>query len=167
MRERLAAAATREPARLAPRQTFAELRGSVTRPAVGEPVGEFGQPDGSGGARRGASFQTRPGAVVTAPADGTVVFSGPFRSYGRLLIINAGGGYYLLLAGMERTSVEIGQFVLAGEPVGEMGDIAAPSAALGVVEAAGPVLYVEFRKDGTAIDPGPWWAKWRSERARG
>ena len=116
---------------------------------------------------RGAAIGTRPRAVVTAPADGTIVFAGPFRAYGHVLIINAGGGYYLLLAGIDRTSVEIGQFVLAGEPIAAMGEVAAPSAALGVVEADGPVLYVELRKDGVPIDPGPWWAKSQSERARG
>src|SRR5207244_7220395 len=30
---------------------------------------------------------------------------------------NAGGGYHALLAGMERISVDLGQFVLTGEPV--------------------------------------------------
>jgi len=45
-----------------------------------------------------------------------VVYSGPFRSYGQLLIINAGDGYHVLLAGMERIDVQLGQFVLAGEP---------------------------------------------------
>jgi septal ring factor EnvC (AmiA/AmiB activator) len=83
------------------------------------------------------------------------------------LIINAGSGYYLLIAGMERTSVEVGQFVLAGEPIGQMGKVASPSAALGTVEAGSPVLYVEFRKDGIPIDPGPWWAKSQGEKVRG
>lgn len=166
-RERFAAAAAREPVRLAPRQGFAELRGLLSRPAVGIPLREFGAPDGSGGVLRGAAIGTRPRALVTAPADGWIVFAGPFRSYGRLLIINGGGGYYLLLAGMDHMNVAVGQFVLAGEPVGQMGDVAAPSAALGVVETDGPVLYVELRKDGGPIDPGPWWAKSQAERARG
>lgn len=166
-RERFAAAALRDPMRLAPRLPFAEARGTLARPVSGPVVTEFGSPDGSGGTMRGSAISTRPRAIVTVPADGTVVFAGPFRSYGRLLIINAGGGYYLLLAGMERIDVEIGQFVIAGEPVGLMGEVAAPAAALGVVEAAGPVLYVELRKDGGPIDPGPWWAKTQSERARG
>jgi septal ring factor EnvC (AmiA/AmiB activator) len=83
------------------------------------------------------------------------------------LIINAGSGYYLLIAGIERTSVEVGQFVLAGEPIGQMGKVASPSAALGTVEAGSPVLYVEFRKDGIPIDPGPWWAKSQGEKVRG
>lgn len=166
-RRRIAEAEKAEPARLAPRRAFAELRGTLARPADGRLVREFGAPDGSGGGMRGMSIATRPRASVTTPADGTVVFAGPFRSYGRVLIINGGGGYYFLLAGMDAIQVEMGQFVLAGEPVARMGEAAAPAAALGVVEPDSPVLYVELRKDGTPIDPGPWWARSQSERARG
>jgi septal ring factor EnvC (AmiA/AmiB activator) len=106
---------------------------------------------------------------VASPSDGWVAFSGPYRTYGQLLIINAGGGYYVVLAGMERINVEVGQFVLAGEPVATMGDGSARTA-LATVSALGasqPILYVEFRKDGTAIDPGPWWAKAELEKVRG
>lgn len=167
LRQRLAAAAQREPVRLSPRRPFAEARGALVRPVVGRTLRDFGAADGNGGLLRGVALGARPRAVVTSSADGWIVFAGPFRSYGRLLIINAGGGYYLLLAGMERLDVEVGQFVLAGEPVGRMGEVAAPSAALSVVEAEGPVLYVELRKDGGPIDPGPWWMRSQSERARG
>lgn len=166
-RERLAAAALREPVPLSPRQPFARAKGTLIVPVVGEVLREFGAPDGSGGSLRGSVIKTRPRALVTAPADGTIVFAGPFRSYGRLLIMNVGGGYYLLLAGMVSVHVEVGQFVLGGEPVGAMGEVAAPAASLGVVETDGPVLYVELRKDGGSIDPGPWWAKTQGERARG
>ena len=87
----------------------------------GETQREFGRPDGYGGTTRGISITTRPKAVVVSPADGWVAFAGPFRSFGQLLIINAGGGYYLLLAGMDQINVDVGQFVLAGEPVAMMG----------------------------------------------
>jgi len=95
-----------------------------------------------------------------------VVYAGPFRSYGQLLILNAGGGYHVLLAGMERISVDLGQFVLTGEPVGVMGGGSQVSAAA-ATRPKSPVLYVEFRKDGAPIDPGPWWAANESEKARG
>ena len=95
------------------------------------------------------------------------MFSGPYRSYGQLLILSAGGGYHVVLAGMERINVEVGQFVLAGEPVGIMGDGSARTAAAIAIGAARPVLYVEFRKDGAAIDPGPWWVRSEMEKARG
>ncbi|SEN14867.1 Septal ring factor EnvC, activator of murein hydrolases AmiA and AmiB [Methylobacterium sp. UNC300MFChir4.1] len=153
--ERFAAAGFRDPARLAPKVHFAEARGEVPRPVSGRVARGFNQPDGNGGTTRGVSFTTRPKASVSSPADGWVQFAGPFRSYGQLLIINAGDGYYLLLAGMDRISVEVGQFVLAGEPVGSMGDRGAgPGGSEG-----DPTLYVEFKKDGGSIDPEPWWAK--------
>jgi murein hydrolase activator len=164
--ERFAAAGFRDPARLAPKVKFAEARGDIPRPVVGRLVRGFGQPDGNGGMTRGISLSTRSKAVVSSPADGWVAFAGPFRSYGRLLIINAGDGYYLLLAGMDQISVEVGQFVLAGEPVGSMGEGSAAQAAPDT-DRTDPVLYVEFKKDGGSIDPEPWWAKSPSEKVRG
>jgi len=166
-RERFTSLAFRDPARLAPKVPFAEARGLLPRPASGEQVRDFGAPDGYGGTTRGVSFTTRPKALVTSPADGWVAFAGPFRSFGRLLIVNVGGGYYLLLAGMDHINVEVGQFVLAGEPVATMGESSSVSPAVGAIESNGPVLYVEFRKDGGSIDPGPWWAKSQSEKVRG
>jgi murein hydrolase activator len=166
-RERLAAAAFRDPARLAPKVPFSEARGVLPRPVSGQVIRNFGVDDGYGGSTRGISITTRARAVVTSPADGWVAFAGPFRSFGRLLIINAGGGYYLLLAGMDHISVEVGQFVLAGEPVAAMGDVSSLSPAAGSIETNDPVLYVEFRKDGGSIDPGPWWAKSPGEKVRG
>ncbi len=166
-RERFAAAAFRDPARLAPKIPFSEARGLLPKPASGEVARAFGEPDGYGGTMRGVSIATRPRAVVSAPAEGWVAFAGPFRSFGRLLIINAGSGYYLLLAGMDQISVEVGQFVLAGEPVATMGETSLVSPASGAIETNRPMLYIEFRKDGGSIDPGPWWAKSQGEKARG
>jgi septal ring factor EnvC (AmiA/AmiB activator) len=167
MRERFAQAAFRDPARLAPKIPFSEARGLLPRPVSGETAREYGSSDSYGGTSRGISISTRPKAVVVSPADGWVAFAGPFRSYGRLLIINAGGGYYLLLAGMEQINVDVGQFVLAGEPVAQMGQSTLVSPAAGAIESNDPVLYVEFRKDGGSVDPGPWWAKSQSEKVRG
>jgi septal ring factor EnvC (AmiA/AmiB activator) len=166
-RERFAQAAFRDPARLAPKIPFAEARGLLPMPVSGDFARDFGVPDGYGGTTRGVSISTRPKAAVISPADGWVAFAGPFRSFGRLLIINAGGGYYLLLAGMDQIHVDVGQFVLAGEPVATMGEGASALPAAGAIESAGPVLYVEFRKDNGSIDPGPWWAKSQSEKVRG
>src|SRR3712207_7567345 len=72
-----------------------------------------------------------------------------------------------ILAGMDQINVEVGQFVLAGEPVASMGQTSSASPAAGAVESSDPMLYVEFRKDGGSIDPGPWWAKSQSEKVRG
>ena len=154
-------------ARLAPEVAFPEVKGRLPLPVAGTILKTYGDPDGLGGTEHGVSVATLAGAVVSAPADGSVVYSGPYRTYGQLLILNAGGGYYILLAGMDRISVASGEFVLTGEPVGNMGDGSVRMAAAAAVGAAQPVLYIEFRKDGTAIDPGPWWAKAGIEKARG
>jgi septal ring factor EnvC (AmiA/AmiB activator) len=166
-RERVAALAPPSVSRLVPKTPFAEARGLLPRPASGETARAFGSPDGYGGTTRGVSIVTRPQAVVSSPADGSVAFAGPFRSYGRLLIIDAGGGYYILLTGMNQINVEVGQFVLAGEPVATMGASASLAPGMGGIETNDPVLYVEFRKDGGSIDPGPWWVKSQGEKVRG
>jgi septal ring factor EnvC (AmiA/AmiB activator) len=160
-----ALAALRDPGRLAPAAAFAALRGQVPVPVNGVKIRDFGAPDGLGGLEKGLSVATRAGAQVTAPADGWVVYAGPFRSYGQLLILNAGGGYHILLAGMERISVDLGQFVLTGEPVAMMGS-ASHIAAILATGSSQPVLYVEFRKDGIPVDPSPWWAA-QVEKVRG
>jgi len=163
---RPALSAFRDPGRLAPAVAFASLRGQVPIPVNGVKLKDFGAPDSSGGAEKGLSIATRAGAQVTAPADGWVVYAGPFRSYGQLLILNVGGGYHVLLAGMERISVDLGQFVLTGEPVAVMGNGSHIAAVL-ATGSSQPVLYVEFRKDGVPVDPGPWWAAGEGEKVRG
>jgi murein hydrolase activator len=163
---RPALSAFRDPGRLAPAVAFASLRGQVPIPVNGVKLKEFGAPDGNGGAEKGLSIASRAGAQVTAPGDGWVVYSGPFRSYGQLLILNVGGGYHVLLAGMDRISVDLGQFVLAGEPVAVMGN-GSHIAAILATGSSQPVLYVEFRKDGVPVDPGPWWAAGEGEKVRG
>ena len=152
------------PARLKPAMPFELTKGTLPLPAQGKRLKRFGEADGVGGTLRGISLQTRGEARIIAPTDGWVVYAGPFRSYGNLLIINAGGGYHILLAGMGRIDVSLGQFVLAGEPVAVMG--AALQASQGNNDNSRPVLYVEFRKDGRPIDPGPWWAE-ASEKVQG
>lgn len=158
--------ALKDPARLSPAIAFASAKGLLALPVNGGKIRDFGGSDGAGGVEKGISLATRAGAQVTTPCDGWVVYAGPFRSYGQLLILNAGGGYHVLIAGMERISVNIGQFVLTGEPVATMGSTSQVASILATT-ASQPVLYVEFRKDGTPIDPGPWWAANEGEKVRG
>jgi septal ring factor EnvC (AmiA/AmiB activator) len=158
--------ALKDPARLSPAIAFASAKGLFALPVNGVKIRDFGGSDGAGGVEKGISLATRAGAQVTTPCDGWVVYAGPFRSYGQLLILNAGGGYHVLIAGMERISVNIGQFVLTGEPVATMGSTSQVASIL-ATNASRPVLYVEFRKDGTPIDPGPWWAANEGEKVRG
>ncbi len=154
-------------ARLKPAIAFADAKGLVSLPVAGAILKGFGSVDAFGGAEKGVSIATPAAATVSSPVDGSVVFSGPYRTYGQLLIVDAGGGYYIVLAGMDRINVAVGQFVLAGEPVAVMGDGSARTAAAAAIGATQPVLYIELRKDGAAIDPGPWWAKSDIEKARG
>jgi len=158
--------ALKDPGRLTPAVAFAATRGHLRLPVNGVKIREFGAADGLGGTQKGLSIATRGGAQITAPCDGWVVYAGPFRSYGQLLILNAGGGYHVLIAGMERISVDLGQFVLTGEPIALMagGSQVSPAATTGSKQA---VLYVEFRKDGAPIDPSPWWATNEGEKVRG
>ena len=158
--------ALKDPARLTPAIAFASAKGLFALPVNGRKIRDFGGSDGVGGAEKGISLTTRAGAQVTTPCDGWVVYAGPFLSYGQLLILNAGGGYHVLIAGMERISVNIGQFVLTGEPVATMGSTS-QVASIFATTASQPVLYVEFRKDGTPIDSGPWWAANEGEKVRG
>lgn len=150
-------------ARIAPAMPFEQARGLLPRPVAGVELAGYDQQTASGEISQGLSIATRAGSRVVSPSDGWVIYAGPFRSYGQLLIINAGSGYHVVLAGMERIDAALGQFVLAGEPVGAMGARRIASTAGVDVGSLRPVLYIEFRKDGSAIDPGPWWSEEASQ----
>lgn len=162
--EELAALPVPEANQLAAPVPFAALVGQLSLPAAGKFKLRFGQDDGNGGVMQGDTVATQSAAIVTAPSDGSVLYAGPFRSYGQLLILNAGDGYHIVLAGMSRISVAAGQSVLAGEPVGAMGDTRVASTEAVSSENAAPELYLEFRKDGKPVDPAPWWAERLSGR---
>ena len=141
------------PSRLMPAIPFHQARGQLPLPAQGKRVITFGEKMPSGGASKGLVMETRHSAQITAPCDGWVLYASEFRSYGQLLIINGGNGYHVVLAGLSQIDVQLGQFVLAGEPIGTMS--AAPK---GKAQDNAPVLYVEFRKEGRPVDPEPWWS---------
>lgn len=147
-----------------PGRLFSKARGRIRLPAQGEIVSVFGDADGAGGRNRGISVTTRPGAQITAPFDGKIVFAGPFRGYGQLLILSVGEGYHLLFSGLGRIDATVGQAVLAGEPLGQMSETRQNEQA--GKENVKPALYIEFRRNGEPLDPEPWFAS--SERkARG
>ena len=139
--------------RMKPAIPFHEARARLPQPAQGRRAIAFGDKTQYGGQSKGIVIETRQNAQITSPCDGWIVYAGEFRSYGQLLIINAGGGYHVLLAGLSQIDVQPGQFVLAAEPVGTMSGTAAAQGK----SSNSPVLYVEFRKDGRPIDPDPWW----------
>ncbi len=136
-------------------RSFASARGSLALPARGQLVMRFGAPTAAGDSK-GIRILTRQGAQVVAPFDGRVVFSGVFRSYGQLLIIAHGEGYHTLLAGMARIEGKVGQWLLAGEPVGVMGDGLANPGSGEENDKGGPELYLEIRRNGDPVNPLPW-----------
>jgi len=131
-----------------PSHPISQARGTLPFPAAGRLTGLYGQAMDTGMTRKGIVIRTRPSAQVVAPHDGRVMFAGPFRGYGRLLIIEHGEGYHSLLAGLGHIDARLGQSVLAGEPVGLMGSASGNA----------PELYVEFRRKGQPINPLPWLA---------
>lgn len=139
-----------------PDEPISGARGDLAMPVVGEVIGNYGEKTPSGLTRRGLDFETRPTAQVVAPYAGQIVYAGPFRGYGLLLIIEHTEGYHSLMAGMERIHGTIGQWVLAGEPVAEMTDSAGKN----------PILYLELRRDGQPVNPLPWLAS-RKDKASG
>ena len=96
---------------------------------------------GAGGPSRGLTLQAASGARVVSPCGGRAVFAAPFRSFGQLLIVDCGDGYHVVLAGLDRLDAAPGQRLLAGEPVGQLGEAA---------------LYLELRRNGQPIDPRGW-----------
>jgi septal ring factor EnvC (AmiA/AmiB activator) len=146
MREAEAAAREAAAARpMRPDKLFSAAQGKMPFPARGKVVGRFGQPNDVGVIAKGITIGTRRGAQVIAPYDGQVAFAGPFRGYGLLLIIEHSEGYHTLLAGMARIDATVGQRLLAGEPVGLMGQ-----------DESAPALYLELRRNGQPVNPLPW-----------
>lgn len=144
--------------RAAPAVPFAQARGFLTLPSSGVPVIEYGAGDGFGGISQGLSLVTRANAQVVAPADGWVLYKGDYLNYGQIVILNAGQDYTLLLAGLEKVTVDIGQFVLMGEPLGTMGSQTIGQTVTTNAGVSRPTLYIEMRKDNEPVDPTGWWA---------
>lgn len=146
-------------ARTEPAVPFPLARGYLAQPANGVTVVQFGAGDGFGGISQGQSIVTRAEAQVVAPADGWVLYKGPYLNYGQIVILNTGQGYTTLLAGLDTISVDIGQFVLLGEPLGQMGSRTIGRTVTTNAGAAQPTLYIELRQNNEPIDPESWWAQ--------
>lgn len=123
---------------------FEKAKGSLPLPARGKIITKYGEQKAKGISSKGITIASRNQAQVISPFDGNVIFSGPFRGYGNMIIIEHGDGYLSLLAGLEMLNVELGQMLLAGEPVGQM-----------PVEGSSE-LYVEIRKNNQPINPAAW-----------
>jgi len=136
-----------DPTRPAKIRPFSEAKGRMLYPAAGPIVVAYGATEPAGITSKGITLETRGAAQVVAPFDGRVVFAGPFKGYGQILIISHGDGYHSLVAGLDRIDSSVGQWLIAGEPIGVM-----PSG------EAKPRLYLELRHDGQPINPLPWLA---------
>lgn len=119
---------------------FSTAKGNVTAPVTGRISKTYTV------ARKGLTVATREKAQVISPYAGRVEFSGPFKNYDNVVILNVGDGYFILLTGLGEIYVESKEMVTAGEPLGLM-----PFNA-----QATPELYIELRKGGQTINPTPW-----------
>ncbi|MDO8799341.1 murein hydrolase activator EnvC [Phenylobacterium sp.] len=119
---------------------------ALMAPADGAITQRFGQAVPGGGKANGLTIQTASGAKVAAPDGGLVQYVGPVKGWGVILILRLAGGYHLVLAGLDRANVSVGQSVAAGAPVGWMAD----------GRQSPPELYLEIRERGAPVDPGRW-----------
>jgi len=140
---------------------FAGARGLLPMPVSGRIIGRFGDVNENGVLRQGLEITARAGAQITTPYDGVVLYSGPFRQYGEIVILNLTDGFQMILAGMADSGAFVGQQLLAGEPVGRLGgadpqNTRAEKHGFGTSSSGRSQLYMELRFDGRPIDPTPW-----------
>lgn len=120
-------------------------------PTAGTVVRRFGDPLAGGGRSNGMTFTAAKGARAVSPAAGLVQYVGPVKGWDVIVILRLAGGYHLVLAGLERTSVQVGQSVTEGQPVGWATD----------GRQATSELYLEVREQGSPVDPAKWLVKSR------
>ena len=128
-----------------PSETLQASLSDIKPSASGTLIHRFGEKTATGDIRGGHVLRTAAKAMVTAPQNGKVVFSGQFMDYGKMIIIQHDEGFHTVLAGFGQVTVEPGQRVRSGEPVGVMG--ATPDER---------ELYLELRKNSKPIDPSRW-----------
>lgn len=151
--------------RLMPAYSFAALQSTLQFPIEGAVEKRFGEEDNSGQALQGILMSASENDRVLAPVDGWVTYAGPFRTYENIIILNAGEGYHMVIAGLDQLKVNQGQFVISGEPIAVMGRESFTNNSALTLASGKPTLYIELRKDQTPIDSAPWWANIASGRA--
>ena len=115
-------------------------------PVEGAVIRRFGAAIAGGGRSNGMTLKTAKGARAVSPSAGLVQYVGPVKGWGVIVILRLAGGYHLVLAGLDRTSVQIGQSVVEGQPVGWASD----------GRQSAPELYLEVREQGSPVDPARW-----------
>ncbi|MGB3166250.1 MAG: peptidoglycan DD-metalloendopeptidase family protein, partial [Alteraurantiacibacter sp.] len=106
---------------------------------TGRTLTGFGAPQASG-LSRGITLAPIGGAQVVAPAAGRIVFAGPYRGYGAIVIVEHASGWTSLVTGLARTDVRVGQQVVGGAP-------------LGTASPGRPSVTLELRRDGEPVNP--------------
>jgi len=124
---------------------------TLANPTSGPIVRRFGDNLASGGRANGVTIAAARGAQVASPGPAVVQYVGPVKGWGVILILRLAGGYHLVLAGLDRTSVSVGQSVAAGQSVGSM-----PDGPHSGGRSPSAELYLEVREQGVPVDPGRW-----------
>lgn len=109
-------------------------------PVQGRTLAGFGELRDSGLRSKGLTLSPAPSAQVVAPSAGRIAFSGPYRGFGRIVIIEHPGGWTSLVTGLERTQVEVGDEIIGGAP-------------LGVAGGGDEPITLELRRDGEPVNP--------------
>lgn len=119
--------------------TQASAPGAYRLPARGRVVTGFGEVSDSGVRSRGIAIATTRQAVVAAPAAGRIVYAGPFRRYGAIVVIDHGAGWSTLVTGLGTLGVRAGGVVGSGAAIGRAG-------------GARPRVTIELRRHGRPVD---------------
>lgn len=145
-------------------EDFAVAKGRLPLPVMGTILRQMDEADAAGVRRPGLTIATRPRALVTAPWPATIRYRGPLLDYGNVMILEPGGGYLLVLAGLDTVYGEVGEVVAAGAPLGLMGGTDPGVADLIATAQEGggaretETLYLELRQGADPVDPAEWFA---------
>lgn len=145
---------------------FAGAKGTLPMPVLGRLILRPGEADAAGVARPGMTLATRPLALVTTPWPATIRYRGPLLNYGNVMILEPGGGYLLILAGLDTVYGEVGEVIAAGAPLGLMGGGNAATSEADILALASDgggaggteTLYLELRLAAEPVDPTEWFA---------
>ncbi len=135
-------------------------RRSLPWPAEGRIISRFGREEvpalKTWIVREGVRIATQPAAPVRAVLGGTVIYSGPFRTYGNVVIVDHEKGFFTIYGLLSRIDAVKGQAVSALSPLGLAGE---DTQAVGRDKKAdGGAVYFEVRKGDRALDPMNWLA---------
>ncbi len=146
-------------------RSFASAQGNLVLPTLGTVLLRADEVDARGTRRPGITLSTRARALVTAPWAGTIRYRGPLLDYGNVIILEPGGGYLMVMAGLGTVYGEVGEVVGIGAPLGLMGGgsdengeefLASAQDVGGIRETE--TLYIEIREGTKPVDPAPWFA---------